>query len=110
MFTFQAVTQNLRRLRAFDGNVEEIFGLTFEVSYAAFGQVVNHDLIPNGSSVPVTNDNRAGMNYSPSQGRLKIPEYISAYVKWALDDSVAKQFAAFSKGFFKVIGGPVFKV
>lgn len=34
-----------------------------------------------------------------------VVEYVALYTEWLLNDSVAKQFAAFKRGFLKVCGG-----
>jgi hypothetical protein len=87
------VAKNLQALLAFDGDVEETFGLTFSVSYEYFGEVKHHDLLPNGSATPVTKQNRE--------------EYVSLYVKYLLEASIAPQFEAFAKGFRSVMSGPI---
>ena len=53
--------------------------------------MVTHDLVEGGGDIPVTNDN--------------VDEYIERYVAWTLQDSVAKQYEAFRKGFMRVCGG-----
>ena len=42
----------------YDGNVEEDIMATFEISYDVFGSAVTHELIKDGKSVAVTNENR----------------------------------------------------
>lgn len=60
----------------------------FQISDVVYGKVINVDLIPNGSDVPVTKSNRK--------------KFVDLYVKYILVDSVAKQFDAFARGFHKV--------
>jgi ubiquitin-protein ligase E3 A len=47
---------------------------------------------PPGAAIPVTDANRH--------------EYVRAYARWMLCDSVASQFQAFRRGFIRVCGGP----
>ncbi|XP_020912607.1 ubiquitin-protein ligase E3A [Exaiptasia diaphana] len=87
-----ALSRSLRQLLEFDGDVEDVFCYSFQVSSAdVYGKVHNVDLLPNGSQIAVTNDNRQ--------------KFVELYVKYLLVDSVAKQFDAFSQGFHKVCGG-----
>lgn len=81
----------LRRMLEFDGNVEETFGATFQLSHEVFGEKRTVDLKPNGGETAVTNENRA--------------EYVRLYVSYILNESVAQQFRAFERGFRKVCGG-----
>ena len=39
-----------------------------------------------------------------------LAEYVDLYVKYVLEDSIAKQFDEFKKGFLIVTGGPVLNV
>lgn len=55
---------SLRQILAYEGNVEEAFGLTFQVSRDSFGVVQTVDLKPGGGDIPVTNANRDGVFYS----------------------------------------------
>ena len=45
------------QVKRYDGNVEDL-GLTFCVDDDFFGSKVHHNLLPGGSDIPVTNDNR----------------------------------------------------
>lgn len=56
---------------------------------AEFGEgMLKIDLVPDGSSIPVTNLNRA--------------EYVKLYTAHLLETSIKSQFEAFYKGFMKV--------
>jgi ubiquitin-protein ligase E3 A len=79
----------LQALLDFQGNVEEVFCTTFQVETEAFGNIIRHDLIPNGAHIPVTEHNRQ--------------QYVELLVKWKLTDSIKKQFNAFHDGFKKVL-------
>ncbi|XP_062616198.1 probable E3 ubiquitin-protein ligase HECTD2 isoform X2 [Saccostrea cucullata] len=87
--TVQAdVAFGLQDLLDYDGDVEEDFGLSFQVSVTEFGLVKTIDLKPNGSNIPVTTENRK--------------EYVQLYVDWILNKSVYHQFQAFYHGFHSV--------
>lgn len=43
-----------------DGDVEDVFARSFEISYNHLGVIRSKSLIPNGENVPVTNENRQG--------------------------------------------------
>ena len=71
--------------------VEDVFCLTFEVTWESFGVTNRAELIPGGVSISVTGDNRK--------------QYVESYVRWLLEDSVEQQFSAFKRGFDKVVLG-----
>jgi hypothetical protein len=50
----------LEKLLKFEGNVEETYEQSFQVSYEYFGEMRKYDLKPNGGSIPLTNENRQG--------------------------------------------------
>jgi len=79
----------LQELLNFEGNVEDVFCRTFQVETEAFGQIVKHDLKPNGAEIPLTNENRQ--------------EYVDLYVDWKLNRSIKDQFSAFYQGFSMVV-------
>jgi len=74
-----------------DDDLENAFALCMQVDYEEFGQTRTYDLLPNGGDVPVTRDNRH--------------EYVRLYAKYLLEDSIARQFGAFQRGFHTVCGG-----
>jgi len=84
--------RGLTALLDFDGDVESTFLADFSVTSHAFGEEVVHELVPNGASVPVTNDNRE--------------EYVTRYVDFLLVGSVRASFDAFQKGFLSLCDGP----
>jgi len=91
------LSKGLTKLRDYPNeDVEEVFGVSFQISYQYLGQVITHDLKPGGSSIPVSASNRE--------------EYIELYTKFLLEDSVEKQFAEFYKGFKMVCSSDVFKM
>ncbi|KAJ3117572.1 putative E3 ubiquitin-protein ligase [Phlyctochytrium bullatum] len=87
-----AFGRGLQQLLDYDGDdVETVFCRDFVAEYEAFGEIVRVPLIPNGDTVPVTNQNRR--------------EYVDRLVSWILNDSIATQFEAFKDGFYQVCGG-----
>ncbi|XP_002985532.2 probable E3 ubiquitin-protein ligase HERC4 [Selaginella moellendorffii] len=74
----------------------ESMDLYFEVSYDCFGETKTHELIPNGSSVQVTGENKQ--------------RYVDLYVNYLLETSIATQFSAFKRGFLQVCGGPALRL
>lgn len=75
--------QGLLFLKQYQGNVEDL-GVDFTITEQEFGESRNVDLIPNGSNIPVTNDNR--IQYI----------YLSAHYKVNLQ--IKRQCEAFFKG------------
>lgn len=84
--------KGLQQLLAYDetapenggASVADTFCLSFEVDWREFDEVRRHELKPGGRDVAVTADNRG--------------EYAELYVRWVLQDSVAKQFEDFKVG------------
>jgi hypothetical protein len=72
--------------------VQDVFCRNFDVEFDVFGEIKHRELIPGGHNIPVTGENRR--------------EYVEAYTKWILEDSIAQQFKAFALGFHQVAGGP----
>lgn len=87
-----ALAHGLQALLKYDGdNFEDDHCLNFVVTYSdMFGQVVTHELVPDGTSKPVTIDNRQ--------------EFIDRTIDFLLNTSVKKQFTAFRRGFLSVVG------
>jgi len=86
--------RGLAGLLAYDGDdVEDVFLATFAVESAnVVGERVQHELIPGGDEVAVTNVNRE--------------EYVRRYVDWLLLGSMREEFDAFQKGFLLLSDGP----
>ncbi|KAH7441352.1 hypothetical protein KP509_03G034500 [Ceratopteris richardii] len=82
--------KSLQQLLDYEGDVEETFSLTFQITYDYFGEMKTYDLQPGGGNVPVTNENRE--------------KYTELYVKYLLEDSIKDQFQSFNKGFQQVCG------
>jgi len=62
-------------------SVEEVFCLTFEVTWNEFGMVKTYELKPGGKDIEVSLSNRQ--------------EYVDLYVKWLLNDSIKEQYSEF---------------
>jgi hypothetical protein len=56
-----------------------------------FGERVTVDLVPSGSSIPVTADN--------------VQRYITAHADHLLNGAIARQFGAFQRGFLRLCSG-----
>ena len=63
--------------------------LDFTVNENIFGHISVKDLIPNGSQIPVTNDNK--------------DQYIELFVKWKFESRMNAQMQAFLTGFHDLI-------
>jgi len=90
-----AVASGLQKLLDYgEGDVEDVFGLCFQVEYdAGFGEGVRTaDLRPDGGDVRVTRANKE--------------EYVRLYTGWYLERSVERQFGAFARGFHRLCSGP----
>lgn len=85
------LASGLQQLLDFEGDVENTFCRTFQVSYEEFDSVKTVNLKPDGDKIAVTNSNRR--------------EFVDRYVRWYLSQSIEKQFAAFARGFHRVCGG-----
>lgn len=79
-----------------ESDVQEVFGLHFEVTRDVFGEVRVIPLKPNGDKIAVTKENKE--------------EYVRLYIDFIFNKSVEKQYEAFSAGFMKVCGGRVLEL
>ncbi|CAI2728173.1 unnamed protein product [Schistosoma spindalis] len=86
-----SLAQGLKNLLEYEhDDIENVFGCSFSVNYLdPFGNVVTHELKPDGATIPVTKENRQ--------------EYVDLYSSFLLNDSVKKQFNAFRRGFQMVV-------
>ncbi|KAG0306458.1 putative E3 ubiquitin-protein ligase HTD2, partial [Dissophora globulifera] len=85
------LAKGLKQLEAFEGDVLEAYDRTFQIEYESLGQTYQHDLVADGASIPLTNNNRS--------------EFIKEYLKFYFTTSIVKQFNAFSEGFHLVTLG-----
>lgn len=85
------LARSFQQLLDFDGDVENTFFLTFQVTHDYFGEMKTHDLQPGGGDIPVTRENRE--------------KYVELYVNYVLEESIKDQFFSFEKGFQQVCGG-----
>uniref|UniRef100_A0A674ASE5 HECT and RLD domain containing E3 ubiquitin protein ligase 4 n=1 Tax=Salmo trutta TaxID=8032 RepID=A0A674ASE5_SALTR len=79
-----------------EDDVEDTFCLNFTVTVENFGATEVLELVPNGMDICVDNSNR--------------PEFVSAYVDYIFNKSVASLFESFFAGFHKVCGGKVLEL
>ncbi|XP_037533808.1 probable E3 ubiquitin-protein ligase HERC4 [Nematolebias whitei] len=76
-----------------EDDVEETFCLNFTVTEDNYGATEVLELVPNGEKINVNKSNRQ--------------DFVSAYVDYVFDSSVALLFEGFYTGFHKVCGGKV---
>ncbi|XP_068730532.1 ubiquitin-protein ligase E3A-like [Montipora capricornis] len=86
-----SLAKSLMQLLEFDGDVENTFCYSFQVSSSQYGKLRSAELVSNGENIPVTKSNRE--------------LFVTLYVEHLLVKSVERQFMAFSRGFHKVCGG-----
>lgn len=85
--------KGLQSLLAFSGDVEEVYARSFRLDVEdMYGEIVHVDLKEGGADTPVTSQNRQ--------------EFVDLCVKYYLEDSIVRQFAAFARGFQFLCGGP----
>ncbi|XP_059803316.1 probable E3 ubiquitin-protein ligase HERC4 isoform X1 [Hypanus sabinus] len=77
-------------------DVEDMFSLNFTITVETFGLTEVKELIPDGSNIPVTKDNRH--------------KFVDAYVDYLFNQSIAPLFDAFYESFHKVCGGKVLQL
>lgn len=83
---------NLFKLRDYDDDTLDLLDLTFEVSFNdSRGKVITKELIPGGSKVKVSSDNRE--------------YYIDKYSRFFMVDGFGNKIDSFINGFNNVIGG-----
>lgn len=82
------LANGLQYLLDYEGNVQEDFGLTFEVSMCQYDTTFVYPLKDNGSNIDVTNANRI--------------EYVNLLIDFYLNKHICKQFEAFYHGFHSV--------
>ncbi|XP_031419396.1 E3 ubiquitin-protein ligase SMURF2 isoform X3 [Clupea harengus] len=72
-----------------DNDITGVLDHTFCVEHNAYGEIIQHELKPNGKSVPVSEDTKK--------------EYVRLYVSWRFLHGIEAQFLALQKGFNEVI-------
>ncbi|KAJ3167663.1 hypothetical protein HDU88_002110 [Geranomyces variabilis] len=85
----QGLYQGLMVLKHYTGDVEGDLGLTFSVDDAEFGAAKTIDLIPNGSNIAVTKENRI--------------QYIYLMANYKLNTQIQRQCQAFFSGLVDLI-------
>ncbi|KAL3687154.1 hypothetical protein R1sor_013463 [Riccia sorocarpa] len=90
------ILRGLQKLLECEGDVENTFCLTFQIEYDYFGETKTQELIPGGSNIAVTKENRK--------------RYVDLYVNYLLVESIEQQFSSFKEGFNKVCSGPALRL
>uniref|UniRef100_A0A5F8H1N4 HECT-type E3 ubiquitin transferase n=1 Tax=Monodelphis domestica TaxID=13616 RepID=A0A5F8H1N4_MONDO len=72
-----------------ENDITGVLDHTFCVEHNAYGEIIQHELKPNGKSISVTEDNKK--------------EYVRLYVNWRFLRGIEAQFLALQKGFNEVI-------
>ncbi|KAJ8283657.1 hypothetical protein COCON_G00025070 [Conger conger] len=72
-----------------DNDITGVLDHTFCVEHNAYGEIIQHELKPNGKSIPVSEDTKK--------------EYVRLYVNWRFLHGIEAQFLALQKGFNEVI-------
>ncbi|KAI8967641.1 hypothetical protein BDF20DRAFT_900412 [Mycotypha africana] len=72
-----------------DNDITDVLDLTFSTDDDRFGEVVTVDLIPNGQTIEVTEENKK--------------EYVNLMTEWRISKRVEEQFKAFKEGFNQLI-------
>lgn len=82
-----ALYKSLKSMLDYQGqDMEEVFEQTFKISYSdVFGDVVQHELVPNGQDVLVGQHNKE--------------LFVNLYSDFLLNTNIEQQFNAFRKGF-----------
>ncbi|KAM9001764.1 E3 ubiquitin-protein ligase SMURF2 isoform 3-T3 [Sarcophilus harrisii] len=78
-----------------ENDITGVLDHTFCVEHNAYGEIIQHELKPNGKSISVTEDNKK--------------EYVRLYVNWRFLRGIEAQFLALQKGFNEVIPQPLLK-
>ncbi|TRY55624.1 hypothetical protein DNTS_008830 [Danionella cerebrum] len=80
--------KNLTSIKRYDGDVSDL-GLTLSYDEEVMGQLVCHELIPGGKTMPVTNENKIS--------------YIHLMAHFRMHTQIKEQTAAFIRGFRCII-------
>uniref|UniRef100_A0A8B9K1G5 HECT-type E3 ubiquitin transferase n=1 Tax=Astyanax mexicanus TaxID=7994 RepID=A0A8B9K1G5_ASTMX len=72
-----------------ENDITGVLDHTFCVEHSAYGQIIQHELKPNGKTIPVSEETKK--------------EYVRLYVNWRFLHGIEAQFLALQKGFNEVI-------
>ncbi|KAI9691308.1 MAG: hypothetical protein M1820_009771 [Bogoriella megaspora] len=72
-----------------ENDIDGVLDIEFSTEDERFGETVNVDLKPDGSKIPVTNENKR--------------EYVELITEWRIQKRVEEQFNAFVTGFHELI-------
>lgn len=91
---FPEIGNSLQHLLDYEGDdIEEVFDLTYEVSYRGlFDRVDNIELVPGGANLAVSKENRE--------------DFVSRYTHFLINEAVERAFRPFATGFVFILDGP----
>jgi ubiquitin-protein ligase E3 A len=78
-------------LKYTEPDLQDMLTCTFSVEVDSYGAKRTVELVPGGSSIYVTQENKQ--------------EYVDKYMYWPFDSSIESLFSAFKKGFYKLYSG-----
>ncbi|XP_065830914.1 ubiquitin-protein ligase E3B-like [Oscarella lobularis] len=84
----QDLYRNLNYVKHYDDDIADL-DLTFSLNEDFFGKLLTHDLVPGGSAIPVTNENKMS--------------YIHRVAHFRMHTQLRKQTAEFVRGFHSII-------
>jgi ubiquitin-protein ligase E3 A len=86
----EELRRGLKQLLDYQGDdIEDVFCLTFELTWTEMGETRRVELKPDGANIPVTKANSE--------------EYVLRYVRWVLVDSIKSQWERFQIGLMRVM-------
>lgn len=74
-----------------EDDLQDVLTCTFSVEVDFYGRKTSVELVPGGSSIYVTQENKK--------------EYVNKYIDWLFNKSIEPLFEAFKKGFYKLYSG-----
>eukprot|EP00826_Nyctotherus_ovalis_P039377 TRINITY_DN3786_c0_g1_i2.p1 TRINITY_DN3786_c0_g1~~TRINITY_DN3786_c0_g1_i2.p1 ORF type:complete len:395 (-),score=164.45 TRINITY_DN3786_c0_g1_i2:190-1374(-) len=87
-----SIAQSLDFILGYEGDdLKDLLACTFSVEVDSYGKKTVAELVPGGSAIYVTQENKRA--------------YVEKYIEWLFDKSVERVFAAFKRGFYKLYKG-----
>ncbi|KAL7059715.1 hypothetical protein AAHC03_012963 [Spirometra sp. Aus1] len=91
------VGKSLQQLLEYEEpDLDDVFGLNFEVVYDRYGEIIHVPLLENGASIPVNQANKQ--------------QYVELYVDYRFNKSCEEPYRAFDRGFHTVCSGFALKM
>ena len=72
-------------------DLQEVLNCTFSVDVDSYGKQTTIELVPGGTSINVTQENKH--------------KYVEKYIDWLFNHSIGQLFDAFKRGFYKLYSG-----